>query len=197
MNLARRSARFFSDQGRRRSDQRVRRLSCNDGKGLAQHRFPVRMRRKSRPSDLQRANRWSGPGPVGGHRNLVKVIAVVLAESGVLGVLFGCDPVPNLYVIPDDAAVAPNDAGNPGNPADGGADADAASDVAAEGCDGVSCPACPPNPGMCCPSGVACLGDNCAVDCASACSACAPGICCSKQGGSPVCRSADAGQCPP
>jgi hypothetical protein len=108
----------------------------------------------------------------------------------------GCDAVPDLYAV--GAADATSASDGEGDGADVAADvaADAAADAPAEACTGVSCPACPPNPGECCSNGVACLGNNCAADC-SACSACAPGICCSKQGGSPVCRAADAGKCPP
>jgi hypothetical protein len=108
----------------------------------------------------------------------------------------GCDPVPDLYVV--DASV------------DAGSEADAAQDISAEigpadaqdtgpeACVGLSCPSCPPNPGTCCADGVPCVGNDCAVDCAGACSACTSGeMCCSKQGGQPVCRSLDGGKCPP
>ena len=113
----------------------------------------------------------------------------------------GCNAVPDLYVIAPDAT-ANSDAADASfasdamDAGDGNGGADAVGDAAVEGCTGVSCPACPPNPGTCCEGGVACIGDNCANDCA-ACEACAPGVCCSKQGGAPVCRAADAGKCPP
>ena len=103
--------------------------------------------------------------------------------------LWGCDPVPDLYVV--DASVDAADAGP--DAAEGGAQ-----DAGEEACVGVSCPACAPNPGQCCPSGIPCLGTGCAADCDAGCAACDPGeMCCSKQGGQPVCRSIDGGKCPP
>ena len=111
---------------------------------------------------------------------------VVLCASLALG----CDAVPGLYVI---------DASTDGvaSSADAGADgAEESLEAAPPVCTGVSCPSCPPNPGACCASGVACLGSNCDVDCAAGCLACAGQVCCSKQGGQPVCRG-DGGKCPP
>ena len=103
-----------------------------------------------------------------------------------------CDAVPDLYVV--DASV--DDVAEAGTEAATGM-GDAGQDTGPEACVAVSCPDCPPNPGTCCLGGVACMGNNCATDC-TACSACAPGdVCCSKQGGPPLCRNADAGKCPP
>jgi hypothetical protein len=109
----------------------------------------------------------------------------------------GCDAVPDLFVT--DASLDSNEA--EANPAFDAGDAgqDAAQDAGPDTCLSVSCPACPPNPGMCCAgSGIPCLGSNCEVDCTGGCLACTPGeTCCSKQGGQPICRNADGGKCPP
>ena len=115
---------------------------------------------------------------------------------------WGCDPVPDLYVVHASVdagsgladAIAVVDAG------DGGEDAaeGAAGDAGPEGCSGVSCPGCAPNPGECCSSGIPCVGVNCATDCDGGCSACGSGeMCCSKQVGQQICRGVDAGKCPP
>jgi hypothetical protein len=115
--------------------------------------------------------------------------------------LWGCDPVPDLYVVDGSVDTGSADATAAFDAADSGQDAaeGGAQDAAAEeACVGVSCPACAPNPGQCCPSGIPCLGNSCATDCDAGCAACDPGeMCCSKQGGQPVCRSIDAGKCPP
>jgi hypothetical protein len=104
----------------------------------------------------------------------------------------GCDAVPDLYVVDAsvDAGAAETDAGSDA------ADAAQETGTDAEACASVSCPACPPNPGMCCASGIPCLGDDCAADCEGGCSSCVGELCCSKQGGQPVCRG-DGGKCPP
>jgi hypothetical protein len=102
----------------------------------------------------------------------------------------GCDPVPVLYVV---------DASTDAGAAEVGSSVDAggSGEDSASSC-GVRCPACPPNPGQCCPSGIPCLGDSCALDCDAGCSACNAGeVCCSKPMGQPVCRSLDSGKCPP
>ncbi len=120
--------------------------------------------------------------------------------------LWGCDPVPDLYVVDASIEAGPADAGQAD--ASGGFDAGDSPEGAADGgvedagpeaaCVSISCPACPPNPGQCCSSGIPCLGANCAADCDAGCAGCNPGeMCCSKQGGQPLCRSVDSGKCPP
>jgi hypothetical protein len=111
----------------------------------------------------------------------------------------GCDAVPDLYVV--DATVDTSmgtDAGESSDGGDAALDAGDAGDAEQETgpCVGLSCPACAPNPGMCCDSGIPCVGTDCAASC-GACSTCAPGqMCCSKQGGPPLCRDIDGGKCP-
>ena len=113
--------------------------------------------------------------------------------------------MPDLYVVDGSLVVDTSveagpaeasalDAGDTGPDAvDGGGD-----DGGPEACVGVSCPACAPNPGQCCSNGIPCLGANCASACDAGCAACLPGeMCCSKQGGQPLCRSLDGGKCPP
>ena len=109
---------------------------------------------------------------------------------------FGCDAVPDLYVV--DASVEVGEAGTDAPPS--AADADAANDAVEEDgptCTGatVSCPGCPPNPGACCANDVPCFGTNCSADCAM-CATCA-GFCCAKGGGPPTCHVKDSGKCPP
>jgi hypothetical protein len=116
-----------------------------------------------------------------------------LAVCALLG--SGCDAVPDLYVV--DASIDVAEAGLDAADAEAGdASLETGADAGPEACTSVSCPACPPNPGMCCASGIPCLGDNCAADCDGGCSSCAGELCCSKQGGQPVCRG-DGGKCPP
>jgi hypothetical protein len=106
----------------------------------------------------------------------------------------GCDAVPDLFVV--DASVDAAEVGLDATSDTSDAEPADAGDAAPEACTSVSCPACPPNPGMCCASGIPCLGDNCPADCDAGCSSCAGELCCSKQGGQPVCRG-DGGKCPP
>ncbi len=120
----------------------------------------------------------------------LRSVMVILCAS----LASGCDAVPDLFVI--DGSVDASEAG-----LDAGFDApdaeqETGADVGPEACTSLSCPACPPNPGMCCASGIPCLGDNCPADCDAGCSSCAGALCCSKKGGQPVCR-ADGGTCPP
>jgi hypothetical protein len=134
-------------------------------------------------------------------------LILLRALAAVALVATGCDAVPDLHLV--DASVAAGDAGADAvaDVGQGGADAladtdtDTDGDTAADGCSGIRCPDCPPNPGQCCADGVPCAGNNCAGDCVSRCSACAEaGLCCSKQGAAaPVCRALDAldaGKCP-
>jgi hypothetical protein len=101
----------------------------------------------------------------------------------------GCDAVPDLYVVVD-ASVGDGSSGD-----EGAFESGDAGDAGSEACTGVSCPDCPPNPGMCCNATTPCEGANCAVDCAGGCSSCTGQLCCSKQGGPPMCRG-DASKCP-
>jgi len=112
----------------------------------------------------------------------------------------GCDPIPALYVVDASVDAGAAEASTAVDAADAGPDAaeGGTGDAGAEACVGVSCPACPPNPGECCSSGIPCVGDNCAADCDAGCGSCGLGeMCCSKQGGQPVCRDVDGGKCPP
>ena len=111
----------------------------------------------------------------------------------------GCDAVPDLYVVDASVDTGATEAGGEDGVAVDAADSgDGAGDATTEACVGLSCPACPPNPGQCCSNGVPCVGSNCGVDCAGGCASCVAGeMCCSKQGGPAVCRGLDGGKCPP
>jgi hypothetical protein len=110
-----------------------------------------------------------------------------------------CDPVPDLYVVSAsvDAGGADTNTGFDAGDASPDAAESGAPDAGPDECMGLSCPACPPNPGECCPSGIPCVGDNCSADCDAGCAGCGPGeMCCSKQGGQPLCRNIEGGKCP-
>jgi len=123
------------------------------------------------------------------------VLGILCASMGL-----GCDAVPDLYVVDASADAGVTEASgeestalDAGDSGDGGA-----GDAGPEACVGLSCPACPPNPGECCSNGVPCVGANCGVDCSGGCASCIAGeMCCSKQGGPAVCRELDGGKCPP
>jgi hypothetical protein len=123
----------------------------------------------------------------------------LLITAGCAWFVVGCDAVPDLYVLDASLDASEAEANAALDAADAGQDAAGdAQDAEPEACLGVSCPACPPNPGTCCANGVACLGSNCETDCTAGCLECSSSeTCCSKQGGQPVCRNADGGKCPP